>query len=430
MRARLLDSFAALRERPFRLLFTAQAISTFGDMLVPVALAFAVLDLTGSATDLGFVLTARLLPMVVFMLAGGVWADRLPREALMIGSSLVRLVTQAALGLLLVTGTARIWELVALQVVHGAATAFFRPASTGIVPQTVSPARLQQANALMWGAVGTAGFAGPAVAGVLLAVASPGWALFLDALTFAISAWLLSRLRLPPREPSPRDTFVADLAAGWREVVSRRWLWASIVVFSVFQLTVLASLSVLGPLVAKRSLGGSSAWALIAAGFGVGSILGNFAALHFRPRRPLLASYSLCAASAPSLFFLAFAIPAPIIACSEVFAGLSIGLAGVLYETTLQQQIPQEAYGRVASWDWMGSTALRPLGLAVMGPLAALVGVRPVLIGSGSLVLASLVALLAVPEVRAMRSLGAAPEHVEPVVVGPEPMAEDQALGL
>src|ERR671935_754524 len=162
MRTRLLGSFDALREREFRLLFTAHAISVLGDFLVPVALAFAVLDLTGSAADLGFVLAARLVPMVLFMLAGGVWADRLPRQQLMIWSHLVRLVSQGALGLLLVTGEARIWELVALQAVHGTATAFYRPAASGIVPQTVSPERLQQANSLVWLAFGIAGFAGPA----------------------------------------------------------------------------------------------------------------------------------------------------------------------------------------------------------------------------------------------------------------------------
>ena len=424
------DSFAPLRERPFRLLFSAQAISTFGDMLVPVALAFAVLDLTGSASDLGFVLTARLAPMVLFMLAGGVWADRLPREALMIGSSLVRLVTQTVLGALLISGSARIWELVVLQVVHGAATAFFRPASTGIVPQTVSAPRLQQANALMWGALGTAGFAGPALAGVILAFASPGWALLLDALTFGVAAWILSRLRLPPREFAPRESFLHELAAGWRAVASRRWLWASIVVFALFQVTVIASMSVLAPLVAKRSLGGHSAYAMIVAGFGVGSILGNLAALHVRVRRPLVVSYLLCGLSAPSLFLLAFAVPAPVIAASEVVAGMCIGVAGVLYETTLQEQIPTEQYGRVASWDWMGSTALRPIGLAVMGPLAAFVGVRPVLVGSGTLVLASLAALLTVPEVRSMPSRGTAHDHVEPVLLGPEPLSEDQALEM
>jgi predicted MFS family arabinose efflux permease len=430
VRTRLGDSFAALREPQFRLLFSAHAISVFGDMLVPVALAFAVLDLTNSATDLGFVLTARLAPMVIFMLAGGVWADRLPRELLMIGSSLVRLVTQAVLGILLVGGWAHIWQLVVLQAVHGAATAFFRPASTGIVPQTVSAPRLQQANALMWGAVGTAGFAGPAVAGVLLTVAGAGWALLLDALTFGISAWLLARLRLPQRQLAPRESFVRELLAGWREVVSRRWLWASIVCFALFQLLVIASMSVLAPLVAKRSLGGHAAYALIVAAFGIGAILGNLAALHVRPRRPLVVSYLLCAASTPSLFLLAFAVPAPLIASSELVAGLCIGVAGVLYETTLQQQVPTEAFGRVASWDWMGSTALRPIGLAVMGPLAAAVGVRPVLAGSATIVLLSLAALLAVPEVRAMRSRGAAPAHVEPVLLGPEPLAEDQALEM
>jgi MFS family permease len=426
------ESFAPLRERPFRLLFSAHAISVFGDMVVPVALAFAVLDLTGSATDLGLVLTARLLPMVVFMLAGGVWADRMPREALMIGSSLVRLVTQAALGLLLLHGSAEIWEIVVLQAVHGAATAFFRPASTGIVPQTVSAPRLQQANAMMWGAAGTAGFVGPAVAGVLLTVSGPGWALLLDALTFGIAAWLLSRLRLPPREFAAREPFVRELAAGWREVASRRWLWASILVFSLFQLLVIASMSVLAPLVSKQSLGGHSAYAMIVAGFGIGSLLGNLAALHVRVQRPLVVSYLLCAASAPSLFLLAFTAPAPVIAASEVVAGLCIGIAGVLYETTLQEQIPTESFGRVASWDWMGSMALRPIGLAVMGPLAAVAGVEAVLVGSGVLVLAALAWLLAVPEVRAMRSRPVEDEHVEPFLLGPdpEPLREDQALEM
>ena len=429
MRARLPDSFDALREREFRLLFSAHAISVFGDMLVPVALAFAVLDLTGSASDLGFVLTARLGPMVVFMLAGGVWADRLPRQLLMIGSSLVRLVTQATLGFL-IAGSATIWELVVLQIVHGGATAFFRPAATGIVPETVSSARLQQANALMWGAIGTAGLAGPAVAGVLLATIGAGWALLGDALTFAISAWLLSRLRLPKRQPGPRQRFLHELAAGRREVTSRRWLWSSILGFSLFQLVVIAFFSVLGPLVAKQSLGGSSAWALIAASFGVGSIAGNFAAIHVHPRRPLLVAYLLCIASTPSLVLLGLAAPAPAVAATELVAGLCIGVSGVLYETTLQQQIPREAYGRVASWDWMGSTALRPIGLAVAGPLAAAFGTRPVLVGGAAFTVASLLCLVAVPEVRSMRSVGAVPSSIELPLVGAEPLPEDQALEM
>jgi len=212
VRARLPGSFDALREREFRLLFSAHAISVFGDWLVPVAIAFAVLDLTGSASDLGFVIAARLVPMVVFMLAGGVLADRVPRQLLMIASSLVALVSEATLGVLLVMGTARIWEIVVLQAVRGTTAAFFRPASTGIVPDIVSPQRLQQANALMWGAFGIAGFAGPAVAGVFLATVGGGWAILGDAATFGVAAWLLSRMRLPVREVSRRQSFLRKLA--------------------------------------------------------------------------------------------------------------------------------------------------------------------------------------------------------------------------
>lgn len=431
MRTKLLGSFDALRERQFRLLWSAHAISVFGDMLVPVALAFAVLDLTGSASDLGLVLAARLAPMVLFLLVGGVWADRIPRQALMVGSSLVRLVTQALLGALLVTGHARIWELVVLQAIHGAATAFFRPASSGIVPQTVSPGRLQQANALMWGAVGTAGFVGPAVAGVLLATTGAGWALLLDAVTFAVGAWLLSQLRLPPLPATERRPFLRELGEGWREVASRRWLWASIVSFALFQLVVLASMNVLGPVVAKQSLGGSSAWALIAAGFGVGAIAGNVVSLHIRPSRPLLVGYSLFVVSGASLFLLGAAAPAPLIAVTEAFSGFAVGVGGVLYETTLQEQIPQEAYGRVVSWDWMGSTVLRPIGLAVAGPLAALIGVRTTLYASGAITVVNMLALLAVPEVRSMR---AGPRHeVEPaatVSLADEALTGDQALEM
>ncbi|MDX6510610.1 MAG: hypothetical protein QOE36_114, partial [Gaiellaceae bacterium] len=274
----------------------------------------------------------------------------------------------------------------------------------------------------------TAGFVGPAIAGVLLATSGAGWALILDAATFAVGAWLLSRLRIPALPASVRTSFRRELAEGWREVASRRWLWASIVSFALFQLVVLASMSVLGPVVAKRSLGGSSAWALIAAGFGVGSLAGNLVALHIRPRRPLVTAYALFAGSVPSLFLLGAAAPAPLIAATEVLAGLAIGVGGVLWETTLQEQVPRESYGRVVSWDWMGSTLLRPVGLAIAGPLADLIGVRATLYGAGTILLANMAALLAVPEVRSMRAgPRSAHEHVPPVLLGEEPLPDDQA---
>ena len=424
MRTRLLGSFDALREREFRLLFTAHAISALGDFLVPVALAFAVLDLTGSATDLGFVLTARLVPLVLFMLAGGVWADRLPRQRLMIASHLVRLVSQAGLGLLLVTGHARIWELVVLQAVHGAATAFFRPASSGIVPQTVSPERLHQANGLMWGAIGVAGFAGPALAGVLLATTGAGWAILGDATTFALGAYLLARLRLPPLPPRERESFLHELAVGWREVVSRRWLWTSILSFSAFQLAVIAAFSVLGPVVAKRSLGGASAWATLAAAFGIGSIVGNFLSLHLRPRCPLRFAFAFTLLCFPTLFLLALAAPVPVIAATEFVSGLAIGMSGAMWETTLQEHVPEAARSRVSAYDWMGSMVLRPAGLAVIGPIATVIGVKAALVGAGSIGLVSNLSLLAVREVRTLERGGPATTETEPAFAGLDVTAE------
>ena len=425
MRRRLLDSFGALREREFRLLFAAHGISALGDWIVPVALAFAVLDLTGSAADVGLVFAVRLVPMILFMLAGGVWADRLPRQQLMIWSHLVRLVSQALLGLLLVTGEARIWELLVLQVVHGIATAFYRPATSGLVKQTVSPERLQQANGLIWMVVGIASFAGPAFAGVFLATAGAGWAILADASTFALGAFLLSRLRLPPLEPLRRESFLRELADGWREVASRRWLWTSIVSFAVFQMVILASLMVLGPVVAKRSLGGSSAWAAIAAGFGIGSVVGNLVSLHVRPRHPLRFAFALAFACGASPFLLAFAAPVPAIVATELASGLALGLSGTIWETTLQEHVPLAALSRVSAYDWMGSTVLRPVGFAVVGPLASLAGVRATLLGAAVLGLAANAALLAVPEVWRLERGGPAPAaEEEPGLAGLDAAAE------
>jgi predicted MFS family arabinose efflux permease len=322
----------------------------------------------------------------------------------------VRLVSQGVLGLLLVAGHARIWELVVLQAVHGTATAFFRPASSGIVPQTVSPEHLHQANGLMWGAIGVAGFAGPAIAGIVLATAGAGWAILGDAATFALGAYLLARLRLPPLPARQRESFLHELAAGWREVVSRRWLWTSIAGFAVFQLAVIAAFSVLGPVVAKRSLGGASAWATLAAAFGIGSIVGNFAALHLRPRQPLRFVFAFGLLCFPTLFLLAFAAPVPLIAATELVSGVAIGMSGAMWETTLQENVPEAALSRVASYDWMGSMVLRPAGLAAIGPIASVVGVRAALCGAGLLGVIANLALLSVREVRTLeRGRPAAP---------------------
>jgi MFS family permease len=413
-----------LRLRDFRRLFLAQVISTVGDFFVPVAISFAVLDLTGSVSDLGLVLFARILGQVLLFLAGGVWADRLPRQHVMVASNVVRFFSQGLLGVLLVSGHAELWELVALQFVHGAATGVFRPAASGLTPQLVPSAQLQPANGLMYLTLSIGGIVGPAVGGVLVATTSPGWALIGDAVTFAFAAVLLIRIRPLGYAPRPRESFWQELAGGWREVRSRTWLWASIVDFAAFQMIYLATIMVLGPLVAKQSLGGAGAWAGILVAFSFGTLLGNAWSMRLRPRRPLIFAWGIILLCGPSLILLAFRTPAWTIALTEVFSGLSIGVAGTLWETTVQRNVPAGALSRVSAYDWMGSTALRPLGLAIVGPIAEAVGVKETLLAAFALTMVSSLTLLLIrdmwritddaaldrPGVRPDETLGAEPK--------------------
>jgi predicted MFS family arabinose efflux permease len=406
-----------LRLRDFRLVFYSQAISTVGDFFVPIALSFAVLDLTGSVSDLGFVLFARILGQVLLFLAGGVWADRMPRQHVMVASHVVRFFSQGLLGALLVSGQAHVWQLIVLQLVHGAATGVFRPAASGLTPQLVPPEQLQPANSLMWATVSMGGIVGPVAGGALVATVGAGWALIADAVSFALGATLLLRVDSLGYTRAPRESFWRELAGGWREVRSRTWLWTSIVDFAAFQMIYLATMMVLGPLVAKRALGGAGAWAAILAAFSVGTLLGNLWSMRLRPRRPLIFAWSLILFSGPSLVLLAFTAPVWTIALTEAVSGLTIGAAGTLWETTVQRNVPQEALSRVSAYDWMGSTALRPLGLAIVGPIATVVGVKETLLAAFVLTMASSATLLAIPD---MWRITAVEPAAEPAVAPDE----------
>jgi MFS family permease len=395
---------AVLTEREFRLVYGAQVVSLLGDGIIPVALAFAVLDLTGSATDLGLVLAARTVPMVACLLAGGVIADRLSRRRVMIAADLVRFVSQALLGILLVTGSARLWELAALQAVLGGATGFFNPASTGLIPTVVSRARLQDANALRGTAIAVGGIAGPVIAGVLVATVGSGEALLADAATFGVSAALLARVRVPerPREAAP-ERFVAELRAGWREVRSRTWVWSVIGAFSLVNLLI-APFYVLGPLVARRDLGGATAWASILAARGAGEVLGAALSLRVRPLRPLRAGVLACMLACIPTALLAAGAPVAAIAAAAVLAGGGALVFNTLWETTLQSHVPTAAISRVSAYDWFGSLTFAPIGFALAGPVADQLGVTATLWAAAALDLLVVSSLLLVRDVR---SLGA-----------------------
>lgn len=375
-----------------------------GDNLVPVALAFAVLDLTGSATDLGLVLGARTVSLVVFILIGGVWADRIPRQRLMMFSDIGRAATQGTMAFLLLTSNAELWHFIVLEALNGAASAFFFPAATGLTPKTVSPGRLQQANALLSFSNSASSIAGPAIAGILVATLGSGWALGIDAATFLVSAAFLVRIDLPiSAQRIERQPFFAELKGGWREVRSRSWVWISILGFMMFQLLALPSVFVLGPFIAERSLGGAPAWALIVTMGGIGSLLGDVVALKAQPEKPLRAAFLSGLLAVPIMVLLGLAAPVWSIAAASVLWGVCMSFANTLWFTVMQENIPDAAISRVSSFDWIGSTVLRPIGYAVIGPLASAVGVSSALVGAGITLAAVQLLVATAPSVVSVR---------------------------
>ena len=397
------DLVAALGEPRFKLLFAGRAVSDFGDKLVPVALAFAVLQLASSASALGLVFAARLIPMVVLVLVGGVWADRLPRNVVMLTADGVRACTQAMAGILLITGRAEVWHLMALMAAYGAAQAFFDPASTGLVPQTVSRERLQQANGMLQLSRSTANVVGPAVGGVLVATVGPGWAFVADSATFVVSAAFLALLRIERETREVRTRFVADLVEGWREFTSRRWVWVSVTHFAFFHLLVLAPFWVLTPIVADDELGGASAYATILTAMGVGSILGGLVALRVQPRRPLAVAFAFILLEVPLYLALAGAAPVALIAAFALAGSAAMNFASTLWLTVLQTNIPGHALSRVSSYDWLGSLVFLPAGYMLAGPAAEAFGVAETLVFAAAWSLASTLVVLSLEAIRGVR---------------------------
>lgn len=395
------NRFDVLREPDYRRLFLGRTASLVGDGMAPIALAFAVLGLTGSATDLGIVLAAHGIVITALILVGGVVADRVSPRVAMLGADLTRAVSTAAMAVLLLTGVAEIWQLAVLYAIDGAATAFFNPASNAIVPQIVPGRRLQEANALLSVSRNAGKVAGPALAGVLLALGSPGSALAVDAATFAVSAFCLLGVRAPRlRGEGETSSFLSELRHGWREFSSRDWMVAVICSAAISNAIFFPAWQVLGPAVSDDSLGGSSAWALIAALFGVGGLLGGGLSLAIRPRRPLMVSEAFVVFLATPMVLLAFPAPTAVIAIGALVSGLTLGLAEVLYETAVAQNIPPESLSRVVAYDWFGSLALEPLGLALVGPLAAGIGTSATLLLGAATITVCQIMVLLVPGVR------------------------------
>jgi MFS family permease len=403
-----LRSLGPLEERQFRNYFFARAFSLLGDTIVPVALAFAVLDIEQSASALGLVLAAYTVPRVVLILVGGVWADRLPRNLIMVASDLLRFASQATAAFLIISGSAEIWHLVVLNVLHGIGASFFIPAATGLVPELVSPGRLQQANGLLSTNGSSFEVLGPVLAGIFVATIGPGWALGIDAVTFLVSAAFLIRLEVPRRVERAAASFLTELRGGWREFTSRTWLWVDGVYSAVGNAAILAPVWTLGPLVAEESLNGASSWAAIVTCFGLGSVLGGLAVIRLKPERPVFAGVAALSLLALPPALLAFPAETAVIAGGALFAGFGLIFFNTLFETAVQEHVPAAALSRVASIDWMLSLALYPIGLAGAGFVADQIGTGPTLAIAAIWAVASTAVVLIVPSVREVRRGGPA----------------------
>jgi len=403
--ARLGDSLGVLRRRDFRLLFVGQGVSVLGDRMVAVALAFAVLEVGGSASELGLVLGLAWAPLVVTVLAGGVVADRTSRRGVMVAADLVRVVSQGAMAALVIAGEAEVWMLAALAGITGGATGFFNPASTGLLPEVVPDEELQPANALRSTAVSASEILGPIVAGAIVAAAGAGWAIAVDAGTFAVSAVSLMMLRPPARERRAPGSFVSDLREGWTEFRSRRWVWTFVVYAAVGNM-LWGAWTALGPIVAHRDLGGAAVWGSILGAVGIGALVGSAFATRARPRRPLLLVGLMEGLFGLPLAFLAAAAPAALIAFAAFLSGIGLMLGMSVWQSTLQRYIPAGSLSRVSAYDWFGSFALYPLGLAAWGSIAGAIGIHTALWLAFGLFALSAAAILAVPDVRQFRAPG------------------------
>ena len=397
----LRERAGALSERPFRLLWLGQTTSAIGDVMIGVALAFAVFQIGGGAAQLGLVLASLTIGRTAFVLVGGVWADRLPRRLVMLTCDAIRAALQAFVAVMLLTGAAEVWMLAVTSFVFGAASAFFLPAATGLVPQTISAGRLQQANALLALSRSTVQVAGPAVSGLIVVAAQPGWVFAIDAVTFVASAAFLSVLPIAAAEPQPRRPFLQDLGEGARETWSRGWMRAGLSLVAVTILGI-ATFLVLGPVISQRDLGGASSWGIILATGAVGGLLGGTVALRLRPHRPLVAAFGAWSLSA--LPALALLPPLPTVAIAIAYGVFQGGIAfgNNMFETVLQREIPSHVLSRVDSFTWLVALGLSPVGQALAGPASDAFGTDAVLVTAAGLVVVSCAAGIAAPSVRAI----------------------------
>ncbi len=391
------QDLAVLRHRDVRIFISARFVSILGSAIAPIALVFAVLDVSDRTSAVGTVLAARSIPNIVFLLIGGVISDRLPRNLVLVVANTVSGLTQALAAVLVLSGHATIWQLVVIEAVNGTAAAFVLPALTGILPSIVDRSELPQANAVSGFARSVALIGGGAVAGVVVGFTSPGIGLAVDAVTFLIGAYLLARLSIP-RIQRAASSVLTDLRVGWDEFVARQWVWVVVLGFCVLNVIFVACYRTLGPVIADDTFG-RTGWGIASACFGVGLIVGGVLMIRVKPRYPLRIGMFGILLGAPIMIVLALAPNTIMVAAMSFLVGISYEIFGIGWETALGQHIPIDKLSRVSSYDMLGSIIAVPIGQLTVGYVAAAAGVTAVELYGAALYVAITVATLVVPSV-------------------------------
>jgi len=371
--------------------------------MVPIAMAFGVLQLTGSTSSTGIVISSQIAASVLVVLFGGVVADRVSRRRVMVSADVAAMFGQAAMAAALISGRANVPLLMLLMAWNGVAGAFHHPALMGFVPQVVPAEKLQAANALRGTARSGAFALGAACGGVLVALVGSGATIAIDALGFAIAALLVSRIRVSVEQAGTSTSLLEDLRGGWAEFTSHRWLWVIVLQFSVLVAASESVYGLIGPAVAKQSMGGAPDWGFISAAAGVGTLVGGFVALRLHVVRPMLFATNCMFMTAAPALMLAMTTRVWMIAFATFASGICGQIFGVLWNTTLQRKIPPGLLSRVSAYDALGSIGLAPLGVIAAGFLLESAGSRTTSFIAATLMIVPTAAALLEPEVRRMR---------------------------
>ena len=377
-----MPTLAAMQDRGFRWFFVARAITMIAGSMSSIALAFAVLGIDNAPEALAIVLTVFTLSNVVFLVFGGVVADRLPRALVIQTCYVIDILSIGAMAALLFTGTATVPLIAVLSAVNGASSAFVMPAMQGIIPQLTTPAHLQQANAMLSFVRSATTIGGPIIAGVLVATVGPAWVMLVQAGGWAAAIVLLAMVRLPAPDPSG-SSFFRDLRTGWHEFWSRTWMWSICLAFMLLNAVHIGAWGVAGPYIAKNDPRlGIAGWGWVVSAEGAGILVMTLLMMWLPLRRPLRWGMLAVSALAIPLALLGLYPVALVVALGAFVAGAGVELFNTGWNVTEMEQIPGDKLSRVASYDMLASFVAMPLGTLAFGWLVGHVDVSTLLVAS------------------------------------------------